>query len=267
MADPIAYDQDGKPVIPAAWRPHENHRYSESFGKCGTCGKDRWHPEHFNGDGEAARLAMESFRKYKTDLADWLSKLAVGAPVQVKDDHPTQAMQGMVGNVTAIQREMHKPDIVTVRFRDREVAVKSQWLVPPPLPEPPPRFASQEEADQWLEDTAKEMGIRTEPIVPKFSSPEEADEWMRRQQGEPYVPPSWQPDSDPDSELDQRIFALLQKSIKPMNDVGRAAAFGTTAHQALEATMKKVRGPHPQMVILDEAAQMTTDDDVIDPYA
>lgn len=54
-----------------------------------------------------------------------------------------------------------------------------------------PQFDSQEAADQWLEDRAKEMGVQTEPTVPFFISPEEAEEWLERQAGEPYVPKMW----------------------------------------------------------------------------
>lgn len=261
MADAtIWYDSDGKPLQRNARGGFDPHRYQEQLGKC-VCGKDRWHPEHFNGDGAAAKVAMEDHRRRNDYIRSWLQGLTVGAPVQVKDDHPSSDLAGMVGNVTAIEREAHKPAIVTVRFKHREVSVKSQWLMPPPLPDKPPKFASQEEADRWLEDTAKEMGIRTEPVVPRFNTPEEADEWMRRQQGEPYVPPGWVPDPDPDGD-DARLLKLLQQAIPP------GQAIITQGGSLTRATLRNaIKGAQVRGVYYDEAAAITSDDDVIDPYA
>lgn len=231
-----------------AWKPHENHRYVDQLGNCGTCGKNRWHAEHFNGDGQAAALAMEQHRQSVIARNEFVRNLKPGDPVLVVDDHPSSDLQGMTGNVVAVEDQgPNRPRIVTVKFRHKTVAIKSQWLQAVPLPEPPPKFTSQEEADRWLEDTAREMGIKVEPDVPRFTSPEEADEWMRRQQGEPYVPPSWQ--STGDKLVDDLAFAV-----------------GASTQPLKMAMLKNRRGQHPQMVILDEA-QMATDDDIVDPYA
>lgn len=211
--------------------PAGNHRYDELYGHCSVCGRDRYQVEHFNGDAEAAKLALDRHTTQQRERERWVRELTVGQPVMVGDDYPTPAMQGMVGQVVELTTGPQGAKYAQVKFPNAfgQYAIALKWLVAVPLPEPPPKFTSQDEADRWLEDTAKEMGLRTERRVPHFSSPEEAEEWMERQAGEPFVPPSWL--AGPADTIDARMFRLLQQAIVPAS--GR-------------------RGPSHSLVILDE---------------
>lgn len=206
----------------------------------------RYIPVHFNGDVAATQLAYTKATNDQVAHDKWKRDLRIGDPVQVKDDHPKADIAGAVG--TIVEFSFTSGDkFAVVKFRAQQVGIALKWLIPPRLPEAPPKFASQEEADRWLEDTARELGLKTEADVPQFATQAEADEWLEEQQrlksGEPYVPRSWLGNEVPVYDQDGRLIGMSvgpgKYSIPAFPKVG-------------------IEGQRPQMYIYDEAAEYGT---------
>jgi hypothetical protein len=228
------------------------HRYQESLGKC-VCGLDRWHEAHFNGDRAAAGAAFESHKRQVDEKASWQRTLAPGMSVMISEDHPANDLAGQVGQVMSRSKGE-----IEVKTPSRQVHVKIQWVCPVPLPEPPPRFASQEEADRWLEDAAREMGLKTDPDVPQFATQAEADEWLEAQQRlktrDPYVPPTWRWDQQPNNGNVEWVM--------PDGTIRRATAAYAQHVQQLVGQQRTIQGQQPQLIVMDEAQEF----DIVDPY-
>ena len=212
--------------------PLAYHPFVQGVGdECATCGDSRFNSTHFNGDARLAQAAAERHRKVVAEREEWQDAIHAGSYVQVRDDHPREELRGRTGTVQG--DPFMGSTSMTSRGRGTEQKMASVKFAPPhvqvlTLPvrmlQPSvrftevPTFDSPEEADKWLEDTAKEMGVSLDPLVPRFTDPAEADEWMRRQAGDPYVPGSFQGldgTIPSDSKINDRIFKLLNKAIPP----------------------------------------------------
>lgn len=242
----------------------EPHRYTEMGGKC-QCGLDRWHEAHFNGDRVAAGAAFEQHRMRHDREVAWQRSLAPGDPVMISENHPKPELAGAIGKITNVSKSTDGMCTVGVKLSGTEINVRLQWVQEVPLPAAPPKFSSPEEADRWLEDTAREMGLKTGPDVPQFATQEEADEWLEAQQRlksrDPYVPPSWRWDQQPASGAE---WTLSNGQV--------ARQSGAYVRQQMSKVRKNesgggIRGVAPSQIIIDEVAKFVEDEMIIDPYA
>lgn len=230
----------------------EPHRYEEYLGKC-RCGLDRWHAAHFNGDGVAAAAAFDQHKRGVDSWLEWQRTLAPGMAVMVSENHPKPNLAGVVGRVVSVSRSNGRVETVGVKLPGSEINLQVQWVCRVPLPDAPPKFNTPEEADRWLEDTAREMGLKVGPDVPQFASQEEADEWLEAQEraknGDPYVPPSWRWDEASSSGAEW---------VLPNGRKGQTS--GAYERSRALKKIQRVQGQQAQLIVMDEQA------DIIDPY-
>lgn len=188
------FDEQGQVVLDKT----TPHRFSALGPDC-VCGLGRYTAVHFNGDAELALTAKTQAALDSANRRIWEGRLKVGSRVQVSEDHPRDELVGRTGTIRQITKSGGNSELsAVIEFTgpvDSTLNIPVRYLQEIQIRTEVPEFESQDQADKWMADRAKELGIverkRRKRRVPIFDSQEEADEWMRKQAGEAYVPPSW----------------------------------------------------------------------------
>lgn len=156
------------------------HDYVQGVGEeCLTCHCSRWNVQHFDGSQVAATEARLFYSETRRSLVDWRTRIVPGDRVQVVGDYYRAEWRGLIGRVVSMNPGNTVESIV-MKVGNDHYQITTHYLQPPFVNLQVPDFSSVEEADEWLEDRARELGVQTEPDVPFFGSLQEARDWLER---------------------------------------------------------------------------------------
>lgn len=247
-----------------------NHRYDPLGGQC-RCGKHKYHAEHFNGDGELAGEAYKAHLARQQNHVAWLADLSAGDFAQVRLGDYDQFFAGRDNRIVKVvqrgsdgtirQSSGDGRDFLVRTPRSTEIDTwwcNSNVLEQAQMPIPP-KFASIDEADEWLERNAVEFGFDPgpKPEQPMFDTQEEADEWLRRNAGDPFVPASWQDTASITTEAVRKLTAEQLDAV-----MAKIITQGMADRESVKINIEELtndftsgfRGKSATLSILDEAS-------------
>lgn len=239
-----------------------------------VCGKNWWNEEHFGDDRLAAK---DAYVEWQRELVELAREVTLGTRVRVRWHVPQARLANLTGFVTYVERHSGmdgRPNgngFCTVQFDPTEADeaplptnVNFAYLARIPLEVP--TFASQEEADAWLE-AHNPVPEPPRGGIPRFQCQEEADRWLANQDAkEDYLHAALAAEQERVlKEHDARLSQIIAKAATDYK------VTTTLTQEELRAAMGKIsrdpspayfHGPAADLVILDEAVAFTPSDTV-----